>query len=82
VPRRPRLFTTTPVPVIGLPLTELGVTAVELMPVFHVSSRHSDEFATCFRRPKMFGAPHDLIQLFEQLNLLIDQQFRVTDDVD
>ena len=31
---------------------------------------------------KAFGVSHDLIQLLEQLNLLIDQQFRVTDDVD
>ena len=35
-----------------------------------------------FRRSKTFGVSHDLIQLLEQLNLLIDQQFRVTDDVD
>jgi hypothetical protein len=30
---------------------------------------------------KFVGASYDLIQLLEQLNLLIDQQFRVTDDV-
>ena len=47
-----------------------------------VSGRHSNQFPSFFSRPKTFGAPHDLIQLLEQLNLLIDQQFRVTDDVD
>jgi len=47
-----------------------------------VSGRHPDQFTLCFGGPKTFGAPHDLIQLLEQLNLLIDQQFRVTDDVD
>jgi len=46
-----------------------------------VSGRHPDQFTFCFGGPKTFGAPHDLIQLLEQFNLLIDQQFRVTDDV-
>jgi hypothetical protein len=47
-----------------------------------IAGRHSDEFIPCFRSAETFGAPHDLIQLLEQLNLLIDQQFRVTDNVD
>jgi hypothetical protein len=46
-----------------------------------VSAWYPDQFTFCFGGPKAFGAPHDLIQLLEQLNLLIDQQFRVTDDV-
>jgi hypothetical protein len=46
-----------------------------------VSAWYPDQFTFCFGGPKTFGAPHDLIQLLEQLNLLIDQQFRVTDDV-
>jgi hypothetical protein len=47
-----------------------------------VSGWHSDEFPACFRRPKTFGAAHDSIQFLEQLNLLVDQQLRVTDNVD
>ena len=47
-----------------------------------VSAWYPDEFAGCFSGPKTFGASYDLIQLLEQLNLLINQQFRVTDHVD
>jgi hypothetical protein len=47
-----------------------------------VSGGHPDQFTFGFGGPKTFGASYDLIQLLEQLNLLIDQQFRVTDDVD
>jgi hypothetical protein len=47
-----------------------------------VSGRHPDQFTFCFGGPKTFGASYDLIQLLEQLNLLIDQQSRVTDHVD
>jgi len=47
-----------------------------------IAGRHPDQFTFCFGGPKTFGASYDLIQLLEQLNLLIDQQFRVTDDVD
>jgi hypothetical protein len=32
--------------------------------------------------PKTFGAPHDLVQFLEQINLVINQQLRVTDHVD
>ena len=47
-----------------------------------VSAWYPDQFTFCFGGPKTFGVSHDLIQLLEQLNLLIDQQFRVTDYVD
>jgi hypothetical protein len=47
-----------------------------------VSGRHPDQFTFCFGGPKTFRASYDLIQLLEQLNLLIDQQSRVTDHVD
>ncbi len=47
-----------------------------------VSAWYPDEFAGCFGGPKTFGATYDLIQLLEQFNLFIDQQFRVTDHVD
>jgi hypothetical protein len=47
-----------------------------------VSRRHANKFAICFSRSKTFGAAHDLIQVMEQLDLLIYQQFRVTDHVD
>jgi hypothetical protein len=43
-----------------------------------VSGRHPDQFPSFFSRPKTFGAPHDLIQFLQQLNLLIDQQLRIT----
>jgi hypothetical protein len=46
-----------------------------------VSGRHPDQFTFCFGGPKTFRASYDLIQLLEQLNLLVNQQFRVTDDV-
>src|SRR5207302_9743111 len=47
-----------------------------------VSAWYPDQFTFCFGGPKTFGASYDLIQLLEELNLLINQQFRVTDDVD
>ena len=47
-----------------------------------VSRRHSIKFAACFRSAKRFRSAHDLIQLLEQFNLLVDQQFRITDHVD
>ena len=47
-----------------------------------IAGRHPDESTFCFGGPKTFGAPDDLIQLLEQLNLLIYQQLRVTDHVD
>jgi hypothetical protein len=47
-----------------------------------VSAWYPDEFAGCFGGPKTFGASYDLIQLLEQLNLLVNQQLRITDHVD
>src|SRR4030095_556205 len=47
-----------------------------------VSGRHANKFAICFSRSKTLGTAHDLIQVLEQLDLLIYQQFRVTDHVD
>ena len=47
-----------------------------------VSRRHSIEFAACFRRPKAFRSAHDLLQLLQQFNLLIHQQFRITHHID
>jgi hypothetical protein len=47
-----------------------------------VSGRYAQEFAACFRRPETFCASHNLIQFLKQLDLLIDEQFRITDDVD
>jgi hypothetical protein len=40
-----------------------------------IAGRYSDEFAGCFRSVKGFGSTHDLIQLLQQFNLLIDEQF-------
>jgi hypothetical protein len=35
-----------------------------------------------FRCPKTFGASDDLIQFLQHLNLLVDQQLRITNHVD
>ena len=56
--------------------------AVEEKQRHPVSRRHSIEFAACFRRPKAFRSAHDLLQLLQQFNLLIHQQFRITHYVD
>jgi len=47
-----------------------------------VSAWYPDEFAFCFGGPKTFGVSHDLVEFLQKLNLLIDQQSRVTDHVD
>jgi hypothetical protein len=47
-----------------------------------IAGWHSDEFAACFRRAKTLRPSHDLIQLLEQFNLLVDQQSGITHDVD
>jgi hypothetical protein len=47
-----------------------------------ISRWHADELAACFRRPKAFRVSDDLIQFLEQLNLLVDQQLRITDHID
>src|SRR5438094_95050 len=47
-----------------------------------IAGWHSDEFAGCFRRPETFGVSDDLIELLQEFNLLVDQQFRITHDVD
>jgi hypothetical protein len=40
-----------------------------------IAGRHPDEFAPCFRSAKAFSAPHDLLQLLQQFNLLVHEQF-------
>ena len=40
-----------------------------------VAGWHSIEFAACFRRSKGFRSAHDLLQLLQQFNLFVDQQF-------
>jgi hypothetical protein len=47
-----------------------------------ISGRHSNQFASFFSRPKTSGASDDLIEFLHQLNLFIDQQFRITHHVD
>jgi hypothetical protein len=47
-----------------------------------IASRHSNEFASYFRSAKTSGAPHDLLQLLQQFNLLVHEQFGITDYVD
>jgi hypothetical protein len=47
-----------------------------------ITGRQPDEFPACFRRTKAFCASHDLIEFLQDLNLFVDQQLRITDDVD
>src|SRR6266536_862213 len=47
-----------------------------------VARRHSIEFAACLGSAKRFRSAHDLIQLLKQFDLLVDEQFRITDHVD
>ncbi len=47
-----------------------------------VSRRHADQFAVFFGRSKALRAAHDPFQFLQQFDLLIDEQLRVTDDVD
>jgi hypothetical protein len=46
-----------------------------------VSSGESDQFTARFRLPKLTGIADNLIQLLQHLALLIDEKFRITDDV-
>ncbi len=39
-----------------------------------IAGRHPDKFAPCFRLPKAFGAPHELLQLLQQFDLLVHEQ--------
>jgi hypothetical protein len=48
--------------------------------VGRVASGNCDTDA--YRCPKTFGAPHDPVQFLQQLALLVDEQFGVTDNVD
>jgi len=43
---------------------------------------HSNKFVACFRNAKTFRCADDLIQLLQDFNLLVHEQFRVTDNVD
>ena len=40
-----------------------------------IAGRHSDELAPRFRSAESFAAPHDLLQLLQQFNLLVHEQF-------
>src|SRR6266516_5441767 len=46
-----------------------------------VASWHSGKFTVCFRSAETFRPANDLIQLLQQFNLLVHEQFRITDDV-
>src|SRR5216683_2515192 len=47
-----------------------------------VPSWQTNQFSTGFRIPETFCSANNSIELVHQLNLLIDQQFRVSNDVD
>jgi hypothetical protein len=46
-----------------------------------IAGRYTHQFVRCFRRPERLRFPNDVIELLQQLNLLVHEQFRVTDDV-
>jgi hypothetical protein len=47
-----------------------------------ISGWESNQSAVCFRDPKRGSASHDLIELLQQLDLLVHEQLRITDNVD
>src|SRR6266699_1813120 len=47
-----------------------------------VSSWQTNQFSTGFRIPETFCSANNSIELLHYLNLLVDQQFRVSNDVD
>jgi hypothetical protein len=47
-----------------------------------ISRWHSIKFAACFRSAKTFSAANNLVEFLERLNLLIDEQFRITHYID
>jgi hypothetical protein len=56
--------------------------AVEEQERHPVAAWYPDEFAGCFGGPKTFGVSHDLVEILQQFNLFVDQQFRITHYVD
>src|SRR6266480_5916650 len=48
---------------------------------YAVSGCNSNQFTGGFRTPKRLGVSDHLIKVLEQLMLLIDQSFRIPDDV-
>ena len=46
-----------------------------------IASRNLDQFAGTFRASKFIRSTDDLVQCVQQLPLLINQQFRVTNNV-
>jgi hypothetical protein len=46
-----------------------------------VAGWNADKFAGGFRAPERLGVSDNLIKVLEQLMLLVDQPFRITDDV-
>ena len=47
-----------------------------------ISSRHTDEFLSCFGRAETITTADDFVQLAQPLDLLIYQQARVADNVE
>src|SRR5438132_195361 len=47
-----------------------------------VACRQTEELAFCFRDAELLGAAYDLLQLLELLALFIDEQLRVTNNVE
>ena len=47
-----------------------------------IAGWHANKFVACFRSAKTFRCADDLIQRLQHFNLLVHEQFRVTDNVD
>jgi hypothetical protein len=46
-----------------------------------ISGWEPNQFAVCFRATKRGSASHDLIEFLQQLDLLVHEQLRITDNV-
>ena len=47
-----------------------------------IAGRYSNKFPACVRSAKGLRRAHDLIQLLEQFNLLVYEEFGITDNID
>ena len=50
-----------------------GITEDIITDLSKVSGLYSNEFTPCFRSVETFATPHDLLQLFQQFNLLVHE---------
>ena len=69
-------------------LTDLQRTLRRLFRTSKKKERHSisrgqaNQLPACLSQAEAFSTSYDLVELLQQLNLLVDQQFRITNNVD